>query len=695
METTRIWGGLLASSSEMASSNSGRCFRCRIVLFAFTSALAACRGKQRDFSGHEPLQNVEYESDSGSGASRTESTPAAPSPDAPGGVERGEGAPPVVVGVEPADSMNVQASGSCDRDAGSCLPVGDASRTSSVSICIPTGPRDCSSDLDSDCDGQPDSVADDVCVCSPGSVEPCEEHPGLDGRGQCQAGSRTCMIGEGNLSSNWGACEGSVRPGERDSCSVAGDDTDCDGTDNGGCPCVDGQTQPCGPNTENGLCQLGVQTCVNARFGECEGAVFPAARNCSSQHDNDCDGRPDNTIDNVCTCAIGSVQACGTHPGRDGNGQCRAGSQRCEARASSTTSTFGSCAGSLGPGAQDSCAEGNDGNCNGIPNESCACINGDTRACGDTDLGVCQLGTQTCVDGRFGGCQGAVGRGGRNCSSQQDNDCDGRPDNTIDNVCECIPGQGNGPCSSDANNSRCTNQGLCAPCQVNADCLFISGGRTFCDAGRCSTPPVCGDGIRSGGEVCDGGTARPTAVGSCNPECTGFYEERSILLTREAYLTNLGGVAGADAKCVAEFGTGYKALIVGGGRRATVTPFLGDAQQDWVLHKYTHYLNSDGALIWRTDTVALLAASGGRRQQLFADLWTSTTFSYPLAGFNDDWTTLPDSPTSQVGTCNGWSTNDSAGFTRWAGIQVQRLGDVSRGTGEPCGGGGSLLCVEQ
>lgn len=228
---------------------------------------------------------------------------------------------------------------------------------------------------------------------------------------------------------------------------------------------------------------------MNGAFGQCQGAVFPTPRDCSTDLDRDCDGRPDNTTDNVCTCAIGAVRECGTHPGLDGNGPCQAGSQRCEGRANNTTSNFGSCIGSVGPAPQDTCASGNDSNCNGIPNEGCGCINGQTRACGpDTELGICQRGSQTCSNGSFGQCQGAVFPTPRNCASPQDNDCNGQPDNTVDNVCQCVPGQGNGPCSDDPNNSRCNGQGQCVPCQVDADCSLVSGGRTSCDGGQCVGP---------------------------------------------------------------------------------------------------------------------------------------------------------------------------------------------------------------
>lgn len=345
----------------------------------------------------------------------------------------GQEGPPPVGGIAPAEMESGATSPACDSPGGSCVPASDAG---SGGDCVPTGPRDCTSSLDNDCDGRADDTLDDVCVCVPASVEPCDDHPGLDGRGQCRAGERACSAGADNQTSNWGACEGSVGPGEQDSCSVEGDDTNCDGTNNGGCPCIEGETRPCGPETDDGICQRGSQTCVGGSFGQCAGAVFAAPRNCASSEDNDCDGSPDDAVDNVCTCVIGAVQACGAHPGRDGNGPCRAGSQTCQGRANNATSGFGACTGSVGPALVDTCVEDDDSNCNGLLNEGCACINGESRACGpDTELGVCQRGTQTCSNGSFGQCQGAVFPAPRDCESPLDNDCDGRPDDTFDNVC--------------------------------------------------------------------------------------------------------------------------------------------------------------------------------------------------------------------------------------------------------------------
>jgi hypothetical protein len=394
--------------------------------FAMLITLAACSGKERPFADG-PIEGLG--GSSGGVATTTEPGSVGRSPQSGYEPAATDGEP---VGGAPVDIFGptddaVQNSGSlaCEADASACTSP-DAGPVPAA--CIPAGPRDCTSDDDNDCDGLPDNTLDSVCGCVSGTSEPCDEHPGLDGQGQCRGGLRTCLVDELTLTTAWGECEGAVGPGGEDSCEP-GDDTDCDGTPNEGCSCVDGQTQPCGSNTNSGPCQIGVSTCVDGRFGSCVGAVAPAsADSCSSRND--------------------------------------------------------------------------DSNCNGIPFDGCSCVNGETQPCGMTDTGVCQLGTRTCGNGAFGQCVGQVNPSSRDCRSPQDNDCDGRPDNTIDNVCQCIPGQGNGPCNGDPNNSRCNGQGQCVPCQVDADCSLMSGSRNLCGNGQCivSVPIAVWDIARSSPE---------------------------------------------------------------------------------------------------------------------------------------------------------------------------------------------------
>jgi hypothetical protein len=494
----------------------------RACTFALLVALAACAGKHRPFAD-EPLEGLEGSSGVGA-SSPAEQSGDQPDP-GPGPETSATGGEPV--GGAPIDTLSpldqsIQSSGNglaCEVDAGACSSP-DAGPVPAA--CVATGQRDCTSDLDNDCDGQPDSSLDDVCICLPGTAEPCDEHPGFDGRGQCRAGTRTCIAAEGNVSSDWGACEGAQGPLAADTC-VPQDDGDCDGFANEGCDCVDGVTQPCGPPSDLGVCQRGTQTCIAGSFGACVGAMFGTSRDCRSNADNDCDGRPDNTIDNICTCTIGSSEPCGQHP-QDGVGQCHAGQRQCQAGQNNSSSFFGQCNGSVGP-AQRDCRTQEDNDCNGRPDNTidnvCTCAIGTTRACethpGQDGVGQCRAGSQQCLAGQnntsslLGACNGSVDPAQRDaCTSVNDADCDG----LANDGCQCVSSRGNADCSNNADSARCNGTtGQCVPCQSNADCSLVSGGRNICQAGHCVSP------IRPLGESCTAGNQCESGV--CDP----FYQD--------------------------------------------------------------------------------------------------------------------------------------------------------------------------
>ena len=305
----------------------------------------------------------------------------------------------------------------------------------------------------------PDNTLDAVCVCAATTTRPCGEHAGQDGKGRCMAGTQTCVVATDRKTSAWGTCTGSVGPAAADTCTPGNNDN-CNSIANEGCTCVEGSTQACGPAAAVGICKKGSQTCTGAAWGACVGAVFAGARDCTSTLDNDCDGHPDNTIDAVCACASGATQACGQHPGQDGNGPCKAGSQTCAVAADKKSSAWGACIGSVGPAPADGCDQMNDDNCNTILHEGCTCVNGAPRACGPSAIGICKPGTQTCTNATWPtACTGAVTAQPRDCTSTADNDCNGLPDNTIDAVCGCAAGatracgqhagqDGKGPCKA-------------------------------------------------------------------------------------------------------------------------------------------------------------------------------------------------------------------------------------------------------
>jgi hypothetical protein len=392
--------------------------------------------------------------------------------------------------------------------------------------------RDCTSAADNDCDGMPDNTLDTVCVCAATTTRPCGQHAGQDGKGRCTAGTQTCVVTADHKTSTWGTCTGSVGPAAADTCA-AGNDDNCNGIANEGCTCVEGSTQACGPTAAVGICKKGSQTCTNAAWGTCVGAVFPAARDCTSTADNDCDGHPDNTIDTVCVCASGATQACGQHAGQDGHGPCKAGSQTCAVATDKKSSAWGACIGSVGPAAADGCDPTNDDNCNGIPHEGCTCVNGTSRGCGPAAIGICKPGTQICANATWPTtCTGAVTAKARDCTSTTDNDCDGLPDNQDTSTCTCTPGKPV-PCSGNSTGSctpgakTCTLSADKASTILGTTCVgqVLPAAADTCDLdndANCNNVKNEGCQCINGPITCPCGTATCTngKPGACNSTCT-------------------------------------------------------------------------------------------------------------------------------------------------------------------------------
>src|SRR6185436_17620836 len=135
--------------------------------------------------------------------------------------------------------------------------------------------RDCTSINDNNCDGLPDNTLDTTCACTIGVVSACLPHVGLDGVGICHAGQALCIAGPGNSSSVLGACSGSVGPLAADSCTVAGDDSNCNGTVNDTCECI--VSTSC-PNPSAARCSAGACVACTAN-SDC--AHIPGAGVCN------------------------------------------------------------------------------------------------------------------------------------------------------------------------------------------------------------------------------------------------------------------------------------------------------------------------------------------------------------------------------------------------------------------------------
>jgi hypothetical protein len=325
------------------------------------------------------------------------------------------------------------AEGECEFGEQTCEVSGWGECVGGVSAAA----RDCASPLDNDCNGQADNLIDATCSCVPGEVDDrCGQFPELHGKGACAPGTRTCLVGSDGASSTWSECQGEIGPvAATDRCETLNDDN-CDGTENGGCPCVPGTSQQCGPANEVGICRRGSASCVQGTLGQCD-AVFAGARDCGSAQDNDCNGVIDIDEVGLCECVIGESRPCNEHPGLDGRGRCEAGSQDCVGRLDDSRSSFGACSGDVGPLPNDSCAVANDdSNCDGQVNGGCACVIGVSSSCVNPDPQNCAA---SCV------------RAGSDFATR----CEITAlDRDRDGVSACAAASGGGPLDCDDNNAN-------------------------------------------------------------------------------------------------------------------------------------------------------------------------------------------------------------------------------------------------
>jgi hypothetical protein len=180
-------------------------------------------------------------------------------------------------------------------------------------------------------------------------------------------------------------------PASSDTCQ-SGNDANCNGTPNEGCTCLVGQTRTCAQGGLYGKCASGTETCYDSgQWGPC--SITPSANDtCVAGNDDNCNGK----VNEACPCTQGTTRACS----QDGLlGKCASGTETCDG-----TGKWGAC--TITPSSADTCAAGNDDNCNGIPNEGCLCLLGASRNCG-----LCNDGTQSCTDGKagtYGSCTGGT-----------------------------------------------------------------------------------------------------------------------------------------------------------------------------------------------------------------------------------------------------------------------------------------------
>jgi len=302
-----------------------------------------------------------------------------------------------------------------------------------------------------------------------------------------------------------GVCAGVTRPclgehGFKEICDPVdyGQDyeateTRCDGLDNDCDGVTDGMSRDCSV-AHFGPCAQGTETCAGGSFGGCPA---PSDEVCDPAGiDEDCDG----SVDEGCTgCTSGSTRNCPLQAG-----VCLGAQSTC------IDDEWSAC--DYGPQHE----QPPETSCDGLDNDCDGTTDGMTRPCGQTHVGWCSIGSETCIGAdSWDGCPPPQPE----VCDNFDNDCDDQIDaadpDLVTTPCEMTTGVCTGEHFHDLN--KCTG-GVWNPCDATEYGPDFSGEScgdgldNDCDGLTDCGPPACEGAMRdcqndclAGKQICQAG----------------------------------------------------------------------------------------------------------------------------------------------------------------------------------------------
>lgn len=219
----------------------------------------------------------------------------------------------------------------------------------------------------------------------------------------------------------------------------------------------------------------------------------------------------------------------------------------------------------------------------------------------------------------------------------------------------------------------------------NTGAETVTGGQETTVDSTGADPSTCGDGMLDTEEECDDGA--PADGDGCSALCK--KELRRVFVTSAVFTGNLGGQAGADAKCQAA----AKSASAPGTFRAWLSTDTASPADDFVKSEvpYVRLDDVQVAINWQ-DLIDGTLEAPIVVSELGGPPAASTHVCIPQDAWGAWTSTNEKGLPSMKGTCNNWSTTDGDST-------LGRVGDASLAWSffcvTPCSSKASLYCVEQ